>query len=104
MGKNTGSIKIDEIDEDLLHHVAEVARLNISPEEIRKFTPQLKDIITVFSKIKEVDTDDVKPSFQPVQLKNALREDEPEECLTQEQALMNSKHCKDGYFKGPKAV
>lgn len=93
-----------KIDKELVKHVAEVARLNLTEEEITKFTPQLKEIIDVFSEINEVNTDNTKPSFQPVELKNALREDTPKECLTQEQALRNAKHKKDGYFKGPKAI
>ena len=42
--------------------------------------------------------------MQPVELKNALREDIEEKCLSQEEALSLTEHKKDGYFKGPKAV
>ena len=72
--------------------------------EIKKFVPQLKEILEYFSKLDEVNTAKVKPSFQPVELKNMLREDKIKKCLSQDKALENAKEKKDGYFKGPMAV
>lgn len=93
-----------EIDRKLLEHVAEVARLKLTEDEIRKFLPQLKEALEFFSQLKEVNTDNVKPSFQPVELKNAMREDKEKQCLSQDDALSLTEHKKDGYFKGPRAV
>ena len=93
-----------EIDRKLLEHVAEVARLKLTEEEIKKFLPQLKEALEFFSQLQEVDTDRIKPSFQPVELKNVMREDKEKECLPQEEALSLTEHKKDGYFKGPRAV
>ncbi len=93
-----------EVDKKLLEHVAEVARLKLNDEEIKKFLPQLKEALEFFSQLKEINTDNVKPSFQPVELKNAMREDIEEQCLPQDEALSLTEHKKDGYFKGPKAV
>lgn len=93
-----------KVDKALLEHVASLARLELTEKEIKKFLPQLKEILEVFSKLDEVNTDNVEPSFQPVELKNVMREDEAKECLSQEDALKLTEHKKDGYFKGPKAV
>ncbi|MEA2038075.1 MAG: Asp-tRNA(Asn)/Glu-tRNA(Gln) amidotransferase subunit GatC [Nanoarchaeota archaeon] len=93
-----------KIDKALLEHVAELARLKLSEEEIKKFIPQLKEIMEHCSSLDKVDTSNTKPSFQPVELKNVMREDKIEKCLSQEEALKNSKEKKDGYFKGPMAV
>ncbi|MDP7324317.1 MAG: Asp-tRNA(Asn)/Glu-tRNA(Gln) amidotransferase subunit GatC [Candidatus Woesearchaeota archaeon] len=93
-----------KIDESMLKHVAEVARLKLTEAEIKKFLPELKEVLDTFSKISEVDTKNTTSSYQPVPLKNALREDKPKQCLTQEQALSLTTHKKEGYFKGPKAV
>lgn len=93
-----------KVDKELIEHVADVARLNLTEVEIKKFVPQLKEILEAFSKIDKADTKDAKPSFQPVELKNVMREDKAGECLTQEEALANTDHKKDGYFKGPRAV
>ena len=93
-----------EIDRKLLEHVAEIARLKLTEEEIKKFLPQLKEVLEFFSQLQEVSTDNVKPSFQPVELKNVMREDKEKACLSQDDALSLTEHKKDGYFKGPRAV
>ncbi len=93
-----------EIDKKLLEHVASIARISLSEEETGKFLPQLKEALEFFSQLKEVNTDNVKPSFQPFELKNAMRDDEKEECFSQDDALSLTEHKKDGYFKGPRAI
>tara|TARA_Y100000310_G_scaffold127992_1_gene127146 strand:+ start:2274 stop:2558 length:285 start_codon:yes stop_codon:yes gene_type:complete len=93
-----------QVDESLLRNVAKLARLKLTKEESITFLPQLKEVLDAFSTLEEVDTKDTKSSFQPVPLKNALRQDTPTECNTQEEVLKLTEHKKDGYFKGPKAV
>ena len=93
-----------EIDRKLLEHVADVARLKLNEEEIKKFLSQLKEALEFFSKLKEINTDNIKPSFQPVEIKNVMRKDSEEKCLSQDDALSLTEHKKDGYFKGPRAV
>lgn len=93
-----------KVDKELIENVARVARLKLTDSEIKKFLPQLKEILDAFSKLDKVDTKDTEPSFQPVELKNVMREDKPGDVLDQEKALENTEHKKDGYFKGPKAV
>lgn len=92
-----------KVDKELIEHIAQLARLKLTEAEIKKFQPQLKEILQLFSKLDEVKTDN-KPSFQPVELKNVMREDKEEECIEQKKALELTEHKKDGYFKGPKAV
>ena len=93
-----------EVDRKLLEHVAELARLKLTEEEIKKFLPQLRETLEFFSKLNEVDTEHVKPSFHPVELRNAMREDKEKECLSQDEALSLTEHKKDGYFKGPRVI
>ena len=93
-----------KVDKELIENVARVARLELSDKEKEKFVKDFKDILEAFSAIDKCDTEGIKPSFQPVELKNQMREDEVEESLSQEDALKNTEHKKDGYFKGPKAV
>ena len=93
-----------KLDKNLIGHVAELARLKLTDSEIKKFLPQLKEILDAFSKLDEVNTQNTKPSIQPVELKNFMREDKTEPCLSQEKSLENSPNKKDGYFKGPRAV
>jgi aspartyl-tRNA(Asn)/glutamyl-tRNA(Gln) amidotransferase subunit C len=93
-----------EITGDVVRKVSEVARLNLTDEEVEKFTPQLAEILDAFSKISEVDTSSTQMSIQPVPLSNVLRDDEPSSCLSVDDALSNAKHKKDSYFKGPKVI
>jgi len=93
-----------QIDKNLIEYVAKNAKLNLTEKEVDTFLPQLKEIFEAFSKINQIDTDNTLMSLQPIPIKNALREDIIEPSLTQEEALRNTSHKKDGYFKGPRAV
>ena len=93
-----------KIDKEILKHTADLAKLNLTDSEINEFLPQLKEILIYFEAISKLNTDNINPSFQPIELKNITRDDQPEKCLTQKQALSNTKNKKDGYFKGPRAV
>lgn len=94
----------NKVDEKLIEHIAEVARLKLSEQEKKQFVKELKEILGSFSKLDEVDTKGIDISLQPVELKNMLREDKEEKCLNQKEALSLAENKKDGYFKGPRAV
>lgn len=93
-----------KVDRALISRVAEVARLSLTPAEAKELIPQLEEILRAFSKIDTADTKGVKPSFHPVELKSLLRDDKKHRCLSQDEALSNTSHKKDGYFKGPRAI
>lgn len=92
------------VDKKLLLRVAENARLNLTEGEIAEFLPQLREILKAFGKLDEIDVSSEKPSFQPLPLENVARKDSVEKCLSQEEALKNSRHKKQGYFMGPKVM
>lgn len=93
-----------EVTKELIENIAKVARLNLSEEEKKNLELDLKEVLEAFEKIQEVDTENVEMSIQPVKIKNSLRNDEEKECLTQEEALSQTKNKQDGYFKGPRSV
>ena len=93
-----------KVDEKLLKSVAANARLNLTKGEEKKFLPQLRDVLDFFSKLDTLDVSKEKPSFQPVEMKNIMREDKVEKSLSMDDALANTSHKKDGYFKGPKVL
>lgn len=93
-----------EVNKDLILKVAKNARLNLNEEEIKEFIPQFKEILKSFSELDKVDTNKVKPSFHPIEIKNSLREDIPKQSVSKEDILKNAKHKKDPYFLGPKAL
>jgi len=93
-----------KVDEELIKKIAGLARLNLTDKEIKKFKPQFKEILDTFSKLDEVNIENTKPSFQPVEIKNVMREDKIEESSPRDKVLELTEHKKDGYFKGPGAV
>ena len=93
-----------KLDKELVRKIAELARLELTTKEIDDFTQELKEILDAFSKLEEVDTEGIGPSFQPVVIKNRLRRDKSKQGLYQKEALDLAEHKKDGYFKGPKAI
>lgn len=93
-----------EISKELIEKVAKNARLQLTEQEIKEFLPQIKEVLNAFSKLKEAPSNNLEPSFQPIEVKNITREDKTSSCLTQDQALQNTQHKKQGYFKGPKTI
>jgi len=93
-----------KINKELILKVAKNARLNLTESEIREFEKDFENILNTFSEISKVDTKNVKESFHPMEIKNHSREDKVENSISQEDALKNSKHRTDIYFKGPKAI
>ena len=83
------------ITKELIEHVAEVARLKLTEKEVEKFMPQLKEALEFFSQLQEVNTDNAKPSFQPVEIRNVMREDTEKKCLSQDEALSLTQHKKN---------
>ncbi|MEM4244645.1 MAG: Asp-tRNA(Asn)/Glu-tRNA(Gln) amidotransferase subunit GatC [Candidatus Nanoarchaeia archaeon] len=92
-----------KVDKELILRVAKNARLSLSAKEVNEFVPQFKEILNYFSILDEVDVKNTEPSFQPIRLKNIFRKDSVGKCLSQDEALSNTAHKKDGFFKGPKA-
>lgn len=93
-----------EIDKELILKVAKNARLSLAEEEVKEFIPQFKEILNAFSELSKVNTENINPSFHPIELKNSSREDTPKECVPTEKLLENAKHKKGNYFLGPKAL
>ena len=96
-----------EVTKELIKKVAQNARLNLTEAELEKFVPQIKEIILdSFNKLDEFDANEIKPSFQPIEMSNKFRKDVVGKSLTQEEALQNVivKLKQDGYIKGPKAM
>lgn len=87
-----------------IEQVAKVARISLNPKEIKDFGKDLEDILNAFKVIERADTKNVKPSFQPIEIRNSTRKDIVEESLTVKEALDNTKNRESGYFKGPRVV
>ena len=93
-----------EINKELIEKVAKNSRLKLTGSEIKEFSKEIKEVLKNFEIIQSAPVEKLKPSFHPIEIKNVTREDKTKECLKQEEALQNTKHKQDGYFKGPKAI
>jgi aspartyl-tRNA(Asn)/glutamyl-tRNA(Gln) amidotransferase subunit C len=86
-----------------VYHTAELAKIEITEEQAEKFRREFETILDYFNILDEVE-EDVEPTFHVLPIINVFREDEPGECLNQEEALSNAAHKEEGYFKGPRVV
>lgn len=83
-------------------HVARLARLHLSEDELVRLQDELSDIIDYVQRIGELDLAGVSPTAHAVALTNVFREDEPWAGLTQEEALANAPATEDGHFVVPR--
>jgi aspartyl-tRNA(Asn)/glutamyl-tRNA(Gln) amidotransferase subunit C len=75
------------IDRAEVLHVARLARLALSEDEVERMSRELSVVLDHIAKISELDLEGVPPTSHVVEVENALREDEPGPSLTREQAL-----------------
>ena len=84
-------------------HVARLARLELTEDEVAKFQEQLSDIIEAVSKVSELDLSDVPPTAHPLEIQNAWDEDVPRPCLPLEDVFANAPDRDEDYFRVPPA-
>ena len=82
-------------------HVATLARLELSDEEVERFQEQLSAILEAVGKVAELDLSDVEPTAHPLALSNVWAEDEPRPCLSVEEALANAPQRSGNLFRVP---
>jgi len=82
-------------------HVAKLARLELSDEELERMREQLSAILEAVGKVAELDLEGVEPTAHPLDLVNVLAEDVPQPCLPREEALANAPDPEDGFFGVP---
>jgi aspartyl-tRNA(Asn)/glutamyl-tRNA(Gln) amidotransferase subunit C len=84
-------------------HVAKLARLALTEEELERLGRDLDAILDAVSKVSELDLSDVPPTSHPLDLVNALADDEPRPSLPRDLALENAPQADDGAFRVPPA-
>ena len=90
------------ISEEQVRHVANLARLGLTDEEIEKMGEQLGAILGSIEKIQELDLTDVPPTANPLHPTNVFRPDEPRRELTREEALSTAPDTIDDHFAVPR--
>jgi aspartyl-tRNA(Asn)/glutamyl-tRNA(Gln) amidotransferase subunit C len=91
------------ISRDEVLHVARLARLALSDDEVDRLAAQLNAILEAVGKVSELDLSDVEPTAHPLDLVNVWADDEPQASLSVEDALANAPDREAGFFRVPHA-
>jgi aspartyl-tRNA(Asn)/glutamyl-tRNA(Gln) amidotransferase subunit C len=89
------------IDRDQVLHVAKLARLRLSDEEIERMSSELSTILDHIEKIEELDLEGVEPTSHVVTIENVLRPDEPRPSWPRGRILEPSPDAADDGFRVP---
>ena len=89
---------------DDVRHVARLARLALTDDEVEALGGQLSNILAYAEKVGEVAADDVPPTSHPYTLRNVWRDDEPGPSLSPEEAISTAPQAEDGRFHVPRIV
>jgi len=89
------------IEREQVLHVAKLARLGLSEDEVERMAGELSGILEHVDRIGELDLDDVPPTSHVVELENVLRPDVPHESLAREVALSQAPDPEGGSFRVP---
>ncbi|MCK6109907.1 Asp-tRNA(Asn)/Glu-tRNA(Gln) amidotransferase subunit GatC [Micrococcus luteus] len=90
-----------EITRDQVEHLARLAHIRMTDEELDTMSGDLEKILEHVSAVQAAAGDDVTPTSHPIALENVFREDVPADMLTQEEALDQAPDSEDGQFKVP---
>jgi aspartyl-tRNA(Asn)/glutamyl-tRNA(Gln) amidotransferase subunit C len=89
------------ISRDEVLHVAKLARLALTEEEIERLTSELAKILDAVGVVSELDLADVPPTSHPLDLVNVWADDVPVASLPLDDVLANAPEAEDGMFRVP---
>jgi aspartyl-tRNA(Asn)/glutamyl-tRNA(Gln) amidotransferase subunit C len=89
------------IDRDQVLHVARLARLRLSDEELERMPAELSKILEHVERMNRLELEGVEPTSHVVELQNVLRQDVPRPCLPRETALRGAPDIANGGFRVP---
>ncbi len=89
------------LSRDDVLHVARLARLDLTEEEVDRYTEQLADVLDHAADVAALDTSGVPPTAHPLPLENVLRDDVVQPSLDRAEVLSQAPATEDGRFKVP---
>jgi len=92
------------ISTDEVAHVARLARLELTPEELERFTEQLGAVLEHAQDVEALDTAGVPPTAHPLPLANVLRDDVVTPCLDREEVLSQAPAVEADRFRVPRIL
>ncbi|MCJ7804642.1 Asp-tRNA(Asn)/Glu-tRNA(Gln) amidotransferase subunit GatC [Patescibacteria group bacterium] len=91
--------KNSKLSEKEVKHVAKLAKLGLTPSEVKKFQEQLSEVLAYMEILKEVKTEKTEPTSQVTSLENVFREDKAKTSLSQKEVLSGAKQNYQSFFK-----
>ena len=85
-------------------HLARLARIELTGDELDHLAPQLDQIIGLVAQVSDVAADDIPPTSHALPLTNVMREDKDHPCLTPEQALSGAPAAEEQRFRVPRIL
>jgi aspartyl-tRNA(Asn)/glutamyl-tRNA(Gln) amidotransferase subunit C len=92
------------LQQDDVKHIAKLARLALSDDELPRYTEQVGRILEFFDELQQLDTTGVPPTAHPIPVSNAFREDVVKPSLGADKALANAPVREGDYFRVPKIL
>jgi aspartyl-tRNA(Asn)/glutamyl-tRNA(Gln) amidotransferase subunit C len=92
------------VTNDQVRHIAKLARIAMSDEEIARLAPELNNILGWVEQLAEVNTDGVEPLTAVIDLKLRLRDDVVDDGNIRDQILANAPEAQHGFFAVPKVI
>ncbi len=87
-----------------VQYLALLARLQLSDDELKRFAPQLEEILEHVQKLKTAQTDRVPPTSHVLEINNVFREDQAKPSLPTDDALKNAPDREGPFFKVPRII
>ena len=97
-------LQIFMIDREEVRKVANLARLELTPEEEEQFTSQLNGILDYFEQLSELDTSNVEPTTRAIDVSNVMRADDLQPFANGESILQRAPDRDGEFFKVPKIM
>jgi aspartyl-tRNA(Asn)/glutamyl-tRNA(Gln) amidotransferase subunit C len=94
-------MRLMAITRDEVLHVANLARLELTDDELERLGAQLNSILEAVSKVAELDLAGIEPTAHPLDVVNVWAEDEPRVSLTVDEALANAPDREQDFFRVP---
>ena len=94
----------ERLSPEVVAHVAQLACLDLTADELALYTAQLADVLDHAADVEALELDDVQPTYHPLPIVNVLRSDEPRPGLDRDEVLAMAPEAEDGRFRVPRIM
>lgn len=92
------------MNEEQIRHLAKLASLELTDEEVKRYTNDMQGIINFANEVNNINTENIEISARALDIYNVFRKDEIKESQNREELLQNCKTVQDGMFEIPNVI